>query len=330
MADEVKALFTIDISEILAKKHLGGLMTVKSENVDHEFIINTGIKNDDQKATPDNPGKVKFDMDNAQLQYEIGFVTQTDVYQITVNLINQIHDIQDKFDKYIQAEASKKDASGKSLTAPDVDVKKQQKKDQADESFESLFKKVEIKDSTGKVIEEKDPLDMIASLNSKMSALIDKFRKNLELYNKIPASDVKKLEEKKKILDEWKNKIATGIKDALKNDDLSGAKGNSELETKYNQVIEAAQKNAFEQLQAYISVFMSKKQGAALKIDDLVKIELANDIKGFDDKRLVKDYMIMSATDKEIEVRNAKFKANPTKCQKILCYKVGYTLDVEK
>lgn len=38
-----------------------------------DFLVNTGIKNDDQKAKPDNPGKVEFDLEAGE--YQIGFVT---------------------------------------------------------------------------------------------------------------------------------------------------------------------------------------------------------------------------------------------------------------
>lgn len=62
----------MDAGSILAKLHLAGIQAVTYPDKD-DFIVNTGIKNDDQKAKPDNPGKVEFDLTEGE--YQIGFVT---------------------------------------------------------------------------------------------------------------------------------------------------------------------------------------------------------------------------------------------------------------
>lgn len=75
MADkEPEVLFEIDAAKILAKLHLAGLQPCTYDQ-NKEFIVNTGIKNDDPKAKPENPGKVEFDLGNSQGEYELGFVT---------------------------------------------------------------------------------------------------------------------------------------------------------------------------------------------------------------------------------------------------------------
>lgn len=74
MAKEPEILFEVDASKILAKLHLAGLQPCTYDQ-NKEFIVNTGIKNDDPKAKPDNPGKVEFDLSNSNGEYELGFVT---------------------------------------------------------------------------------------------------------------------------------------------------------------------------------------------------------------------------------------------------------------
>lgn len=61
------------MAEVLAKMHLAALMGIGREP--KKFIVNTGVKDDDPKATPDNPGKVTFDTENESGVYELGYVT---------------------------------------------------------------------------------------------------------------------------------------------------------------------------------------------------------------------------------------------------------------
>jgi len=75
MADkEPEILFEVDAAKILAKLHLAGLQPCTYDQ-NKQFIVNTGIKNDDPKAKPEDPGKVEFDLGNSQGEYELGFVT---------------------------------------------------------------------------------------------------------------------------------------------------------------------------------------------------------------------------------------------------------------
>ena len=72
---EPEILFDVNASKILAKLHLGALEAVK-QWLSEGFFVNTGIKNDNPSAKPDNPGKVEFDLTNGE--YEIGYVTSID------------------------------------------------------------------------------------------------------------------------------------------------------------------------------------------------------------------------------------------------------------
>lgn len=90
MASDV--LFEVDASQILAKLHLAGLQPCKYDTP-KEFFINTGIKNDNPSAKPDNPGKVTFDLKNSSGEYEIGFVTEIQ-YKKEFGVEDKFSDIQ--------------------------------------------------------------------------------------------------------------------------------------------------------------------------------------------------------------------------------------------
>lgn len=78
MADQV--LFEVDASQILAKLHLAGLQPCTYDK-NKEFIVNTGILDDDPKASPDKPGKVKFDLTNSTGEYQVGFVSEIEYHR---------------------------------------------------------------------------------------------------------------------------------------------------------------------------------------------------------------------------------------------------------
>jgi len=72
MADDI--VFEINAEDVIAKLHLAGRMACEYDK-NTSFIVNAGIKDDDPNAKPDNPGKVKFMLDNSSGEYELGFVT---------------------------------------------------------------------------------------------------------------------------------------------------------------------------------------------------------------------------------------------------------------
>lgn len=63
----VKELFILSASKLIAKLHLAGMQTVKTKN-----LINTGIIDYDEGAKPENPGKVDFNLENKEGVYEVG------------------------------------------------------------------------------------------------------------------------------------------------------------------------------------------------------------------------------------------------------------------
>ena len=77
MADNM--LFEIDASKIVAKLHLAGLSQAKAKFEGKDsFIVNSGIVKDDPSASPEDPGKVEFDL--ALKAYKVGYVTSVQFF----------------------------------------------------------------------------------------------------------------------------------------------------------------------------------------------------------------------------------------------------------
>ena len=112
MADNV--LFEVDASQIIAKLHLAGVQAVSLEK--DEFIVNTGILNDDANAKPDKPGKVMFDLKNSSGEYQAGFATWLE-YHKTYELENLMNDLSQLLAKVV----------GDKSKLQDKDKKEQQK-----------------------------------------------------------------------------------------------------------------------------------------------------------------------------------------------------------
>ena len=96
MANDV--LFEVDASQIIAKLHLAGIQNSAFPDKATDFIVNTGIKNDDPKLKPDNPGKVSFDLKSPSGEYQVGFVTLIK-YHKTYELENILDDIAEIYAK---------------------------------------------------------------------------------------------------------------------------------------------------------------------------------------------------------------------------------------
>lgn len=93
-------LFKINAEEVLAKLHLAGRMACEGFDQNTSFIVNAGIKNDDHNASPDNPGKVKFMLDNSSGEYELGFVTQLGPYGISTTIRRILPQVNQIFAKF--------------------------------------------------------------------------------------------------------------------------------------------------------------------------------------------------------------------------------------
>lgn len=96
MADNF--LFEVDASKIIAKLHLAGRQPLKIDIGKGEMLANTGIKDDDVKATPDKPGNVSFDLKNSSKQYQVGYVVPVAYYK-HYDLENALNALKDAYQK---------------------------------------------------------------------------------------------------------------------------------------------------------------------------------------------------------------------------------------
>lgn len=248
---EPKVLFEVDASKILAKLHLAGVQPLKFEP--GQFIVNTGIKNDSLNATPDNPGKVEFDLTNTQGSYEAGFVT-TIKYE-------RSFEVQQQLDKLAKLAAQ--------------------------ESNDKIFsKKLE-----GKEGEERDKIlaDIEKQYGWKIASI----------------DDLKKAQEEAK-------------KQTESNMDI------------YNEQMAENRKTAAATLKQYFTVFAGEDKAKGITEDSLVMINIIDNVKDSTDKRLVTNYEIRPMSDKDKELMLRKFQANPKKCEEKVCFKVGYTIELDK
>ena len=72
MADDV--LFNVDASQIIVKLHFAGLQATRDGQKGGAFFVNTGIKDDDPKGTPEKIGKTAFDLKNSSNTYQFGYI----------------------------------------------------------------------------------------------------------------------------------------------------------------------------------------------------------------------------------------------------------------
>ena len=125
MADAM--LFEVDASKIVAKLHLAGRQPLEIEYGKGEFLANTGVVDDDVKATPENPGKVSFDI--ARKSYQVGYVVAVQYFK-KYGIEDALKKLKDAFEKAI-GNSSKIDTS--------VTSDEQKAYDVAQEEFKKYF-----------------------------------------------------------------------------------------------------------------------------------------------------------------------------------------------
>ena len=125
MADAM--LFEVDASKIVAKLHLAGRQPLKIEYGKGEFLANTGVVDDDIKATPENPGKVSFDI--AKKSYQVGYVVAVQYFK-KYGIEDALKKLRDAFEKAI-GDDSKIDTS--------ITSDEQKAYDAAQEEFKKYF-----------------------------------------------------------------------------------------------------------------------------------------------------------------------------------------------
>lgn len=180
MADDKEALFTVNAGQILAKLHLEG------KKVAPNFIvINSGMKDEADGDTAENPGKSLFDMTNKTGEYEVCFVTDVPFQykeEIVLSAQPEIKKAQEKLSdtKDAVGEAEHKD-SGKGITS--------QQKDEAPKA------NAEVK---------KAQQDLNAAAQKATGAKIPKDATAEERKEAIDKENEKREADKKKNLDVWK------------------------------------------------------------------------------------------------------------------------------
>lgn len=260
MADST--LFDVDAAQIFAKLHLAGLQAVAIPNGD--FIVNTGVKNDDPKAKPDNPGKVTFDITGRE--YEVGYVTDIEYHK--AYRLNAAVEKLKKLLEDLDGNSSKID-----MSSSDPKVKKQR------EELEELKKSLQL------------------MLGSKLKSKIES------------VDDI--------------GDVETAVEEVAKAD-----------EEAYSKVVEDAKSKATKALQSYMENFAGKDNVSS--IADPMMVCISEKAKDSNDPSVNDMFKIPSASDQELEKLAAQFKAQYTKdpakdnCKQKVCFKVGYTLNVDK
>lgn len=341
---EPEILFDVDASKILAKLHLGALEACKNWRADG-FFVNTGIKNDNPSATPDNPGKVEFDLTNEQ--YEVGYVTElkqnqnnaaTSVAEQISPLLNKINieipsakennkilkDINEIITKNLtylgKLGLNQKKLLDTFKTSPEfvawVQKKNASKKDSVASKRANVAANVakEIKDDRKKGLLDKDIRknaigDIDKSINAKTASIDpDKFQ----------TRDLIKVPELFKLyMQQLVNKLQS----------IAKTTGSSSFSLMTIDDVSASK--AFSGLQAYMQVFVGDK-AKNLKEELVVRQFAPSSAKDSNDKSLVANFEIVPADEKEVELQQKQNEANKDKATMKVCFKIGYSVVVDK
>ena len=339
---EPEILFDVDASKILAKLHLGALEAVK-QWLSEGFFVNTGIKNDNPSAKPDNPGKVEFDLTNGE--YEIGYVTSIDfeAHDKLNQLIDKISPIIAKIktnQKIGEAEESSNnknvDEENKPLLSKDKNQKKHDERKERDSNINGEIKKafdlinaeikkfekdlVEIGIDPNKQLEDIKKTNDFANLLKKANEEEKKKNPNYEdlTVDKITSYD--NILFYPELFKKTMEQLVSNIMEAVKK------KGSS---TSLDNISDKDFKNAFSGLQAYMNVFVGDKANA-LKEDNVIKQFAPSEAKDSNDKKLVANYEIVPADDKEVELQQKNNEANKDKATMRVCFKIGYSVQIDK
>ena len=108
MADDKETLFTVNAGQILAKLHLAGKEAAKDKY--HFIVINSGMKDEADDNTAENPGKSLFDLTNKSGEYEVCFVTDQPFQYKEQIVLSADPDVQKKQEKLSDAKENARDA----------------------------------------------------------------------------------------------------------------------------------------------------------------------------------------------------------------------------
>lgn len=343
---EPEILFEVDVSQLLAKLHLAGLQPC-SYDQNKEFIVNTGIKNDDPKAKPENPGKVQFDLGNSQGQYELGFVTTIGPYPRSTGLGNVVSQITEIIAKLKTSEGDKSEDTSdkdeeirqnKSLLDKDKDA---QKKDgEGDEgAADSAVKDPKKAEELKEYEEVLDKINKVIGANEAQlkSSGIDIVKFQKEQLDAIGKSATYKKEKGEEPPTEINDILGTHffvefVEALIKmlEEKSKGDESNEDAKKKYDDMKQKAQDKAGDQLSKYLTVFVGPEKSSKFNADDLVMIHINEKVKDSKDKTLVRNYEIIPMADKDRELELQKFQTDPANCVEKVCFKTGYTVQIDK
>lgn len=305
---EPEILFEVNASQILAKLHLAGLQPCTYDR-NKEFIINTGIKNDNPNAKPENPGNVEFDLGNAQGEYEIGFVTEAK-YQGTQGLNSIIQQFNEMVAKLNVKPRKEEDEKGL--------LDKEEKRNKNDENKNKDFKQFFI--DVQKLFDDNKEILQVAKFD--YVKFIDQFLKYV--------NEKKDDSAKVKSMNDLSNNEFLEFVDKMR-ESLSAANEEYEKNNSGKTESHAAERaEAIKQLTTYLRVFVGEDKAKSFNEKDLVEIQISEKPKDSNDSSLVKNYEIVPASDQEIETIKQKNEADPKKAYERICFKTGYTIQIEK
>lgn len=292
MASDV--LFDVDASQILAKLHLAGLQPLKMD-LNKEFIVNTGIKNDDPHTDPAKPGKVTFDLKNSTGEYEVGYVTE----------IAYKRDFKTDAPKSIDA-IDKQVSELEALINKITDTKIKDKPDEKD-----IAKRNELTNTILTTIGSEDTKKEIASLED-----VGEIKKEIDKWKKGPKKDADG------------DDIKDGDNDAVD-------KGREASNKEYDLVVSRAREVARSHLETYMKVFAGEGAIKDLanniaEIEISPNIKNSNDSSLV---KMFEIVPISDAEHSKLIAQfRANYEKDPNKdnCVQKICFKIKYDLTVDK
>ena len=336
---EPEILFDVDASKILAKLHLGALEACKRW-LSEGFFVNTGIKNDNPSATPDNPGKVEFDITNGQ--YEVGYVT--DVNFTFNNAFNRIAEQIAPLAAQLNTSGGESvklgEADDKPLFSKEINANKEKQRKDRDDKINA---NVEHVDKKLQDLIKKNQNDL-KKAGFEFSNALDEFKKTPSFTKWIADQNKRRAAAKKSKIDpssitqstlkrfpELYSRFLNTVKKVLDKDSKTfmqqALKNGNGLD--FKNVSEKDRTNAFNGLMSYMKVFIGDK-ASALKEDQVVMQFVDAKAKDSNSKSLVANYEIIDANFKDVEIQQKQNDADGDHAKFRVCFKIGYSVVVDK
>ncbi len=176
--------------------------------------------------------------------------------------------------------------------------------------------------------------DLLAKTSGNLSKIDDKIDKNSDEYKKIDAAKDKVVE----IFKAYKKDVDIDINDLDGIKDLKDEAKNlvKSDEDGYKAAIDKAQDEAIQKISMYLKTFAGSDNVKKIDAASVGQLFISDSIKKSTDKGLVSMYEIQPMSDQEKAKLESSFRAafekDPTKenCRCKICFKVKYTLNVDK